>query len=163
MLRFCVTVIFVISSAQILVESANLDFKDCGSSSVAVKFLDFDCEGGQPDLCIFVKGETYHGRIGFTTTKEIANGRIVLHAIIGSAELPFPFPGDDFCKDHNITCPIESGLNEVFSMALQVPSFAPITNLEVKFAVESTDTDMPEEMCVMFLGVIKESNDLLTV
>ena len=123
--------------------------------------LDLNCEGNVPEPCKFIKGNTYSGAISFTTTEEIDNGKIVLHAIIGSIKLPFPTDKPDICSDHNLTCPIASDRNVGLTMSLGVPSVAPTTNLVVEFEIQpasgSSETDI---MCIEFLATIADSNDI---
>jgi hypothetical protein len=158
MLRLCLVLIFFISCNEIYVSSVIVPFVDCGSKSVTVQELDFDCEDGEPKPCKFIKGNTYHGNFSFTTTAEVAKGQIVIHAIIGGLTLPFPFDHPDICSNHNLTCPMASGANEVLTINLKVPAFVPSTNLVAKFEIKPTKGSATDIMCVEFLGEIVDSN-----
>jgi hypothetical protein len=160
MFRLCLALIFFISFVKNYESSVVVPFTDCGSESTTVKQLNFDCEEGTPEPCNFLKGKTYHGRISFTTKAEVPKGVIVLHAIIGSTTLSFPFTKSDLCSDHNVTCPIASGANEALTIELAVPSFAPATNLVAKFEVKPSSGSSTDIMCVEFLAEIKDSNDI---
>ncbi|CAB4027661.1 Hypothetical predicted protein [Paramuricea clavata] len=160
MFRLCLALIFLISLIKIYESSVVVPFNDCGSKSTTVKQLNFDCDEGIPEPCSFLKGKTYHGRISFTTKAEVPKGVIVLHAIIGSATLPFPFTKSDLCSDHNLTCPIASGASEVLTIELAVPSFAPATDLLAQFEVKPSSGSKTDIMCVEFLAQIKDSNDI---
>ncbi len=160
MLRLCLVLIFFISCNEIYVSSVIVPFNDCGSKSVTVQELDFDCEGGEPKPCKFIKGNTYHGNFSFTTTAEVAKGQIILHAIIASVTLPFPFDQPDICSNHNLTCPVPSGANEVLTIDLKVPAFAPNADLVAKFEIKATKKSTTDIMCVEFLGEIVNSNEI---
>ena len=134
-------------------------FKDCGSTAVTVTNLDFDCEEGKPRPCTFIKSHTYHGKISFTTTAEIRSGEIVLYAIIGPSKLPFPFDDPDICSGHNLTCPMAVKANEVLTIELKVPSFAPTINF-VAVKVKPFRGSSTSYMCVEFLSNIVNGNNL---
>ena len=163
MLRSCLAFILFISCLKIYVHSVIVPFTDCGSQSVTVEELNFDCEGGEPRPCKFIKGNTYNGKISFTAKSDVPNGTIVLHAIIGDVTLPFPFDEPNICSNHNLTCPIESGTKSVLTIKLEVPTIAPATNLVAKFEIQpssKSSTDTTDIMCVEFLADIEASNDL---
>ena len=163
MLRLCLAFVLFISCIEIYVSSVIVPFVDCGSHSFTVKQLDFDCEDGTPKPCQFMKGKTYHGTISLTATAEVSNGTIVLHAIIGSATLPFPLEEPNICANHNLSCPIKSGTKAALTIELKVPSFAPTTNLIAEFEIQPSSesaTANADIMCVKFLAKIEDSNEI---
>ena len=158
MFCFCLAFVFFVSCIDAVV----VPFTDCGSNSLTVQTLDFDCEEGKPVPCTFIKGKTYHGRISLTTKAEISEGDFILHAKIGTTTLPFPLPEPDICSGHNLTCPVASGAHEVATIELKVPTFAPSTNLVAKVEIRPTTTSPAEDddMCVEFLAKIEADNDI---
>ena len=144
-----------------LTEGVIVNFNDCGSKLGKVTSLDFDCNGGTPVPCQFTKGKTYHGKISLTPNTVINNGTIVFHAIIGGSSLPFPFPGKDLCKDHDVVCPLKADVAVVIDVALTVPSFAPVTNLVGKMEIQTSDKE--DVMCTEFLVEIVSSENSLTI
>ena len=141
-------------------KAITVPFSDCGSTAVTVTNLDLDCEEGVPEPCIFFKGHTYYGKISFTTEEKITNGTIVLHAIIGSVKLPFPFDDPNICSRHNLTCPMAAEANEVLTIDLKVPSLAPTTDLVAVFEIKPSSGSSTSYMCLKFLGKIEDGNNL---
>ena len=161
MSRSCLVLIFFVFCIGMYVSAITVPFQDCGSASVTVTNLDFDCEGNVPEPCKFIKGNTYSGTISFRTTAEIPNGKIVLHAIIGSVSLSFPLDNPNICSNHNLTCPIASSENEALTMSVKVPSIPLTTNFVAKFEIQpSSGSSEIDHMCVEFLAQIADSNDI---
>ena len=160
MSRSCVVLMFFVFCIGIYVRAITVPFVDCGSTAVTVTNLDLDCEAGVPELCKFIKGNTYHGKISFTTKEEITSGKIVLHGTIGSVKLPFPLDHPDICSGHNLTCPMAAEQNEVLTMDLEVPSYAPTTRLVVEVEIKPSSESSTSYMCMEFLGEIKDGNNL---
>ena len=164
MSRLYLALIVLISCANIIdVSAVVVPFDDCGSKSVKVTKLDFDCAKGEAVPCLFVKGDTYHGNISFTAKAEIPKGKIFLHAIIDNVSLPFKVDKPDICSEHNLKCPIHSGANEVLTIQLTVPSFAPDTNLVAKFEIKATKEATDDIMCVEVLAQIISEGNQITV
>ena len=135
-------------------------FVDCGSTAVTVTNLDLDCEAGVPEPCKFIKGNTYHGKISFTTTAEIPNGIIILHAVIKGMMYPFHFYYPDLCSGHNLTCPMAAEANEVLTTDLEVSSYAPATRLVAEFEIKPSNGPSTSYMCMQFLSEIEYGNNL---
>ena len=51
------------------------------------------------------------------------NGSV--HAILGSAKIPFPLPNADACTNGNLNCPLNVGTEYVYQAALEIPSYTP--------------------------------------
>ena len=129
-----------------------LDTVDCGSVLGEFSTLDINCdEGSLAHECELTVGKKYTGSLKVTPNTIINNGTIVLHAEIAGASLPFPFPDNNLCEDHDINCPLKPDKEVVVSITLPVPSFAPAVNFLAKMEFKSGDKDL---VCVEFLGKI---------
>lgn len=150
-LRFLLLLIFAVAveeSIGIVVQT-----KDCGSILGEFSAFQMDCdEGSTAELCMISTGKKYDGSVRVTPNTIISNGTILLHAIIGKAELPFPFPDKDLCTEHNVTCPLKRDVDVVVSLALTVPSFAPKVNIEARIEFISSSKDL---VCLEFLAEIR--------
>jgi hypothetical protein len=162
MLRSCVALVLFIFCIEIYVSSVNVPFKDCGSKSLTVEELDFGCEGGQREPCVFIEGKTYSGNISFTTTAGVANGTLVLHAIFENVTLPYPCPNPNVCSHHNLTCPIESGTKAVMTITLEVPSVPIVADFIAEIEIQplnKSSTADDDIMCAKFLAEIRASDE----
>lgn len=129
-----------------------VDTTDCGSD--LGKFSDFqmDCdEGSTAALCMISDSKSYSGSMKVTPNTIINNGTISLHAIIGGTSLPFPFPDNDLCKDHSVSCPMKPNVEVVVSLSITVPSYAPKLNIIAKIELTSNSEDL---VCLEFLASI---------
>ena len=154
MSRLHLALMVLISCANIMdVSAVVVPCRDCGSKSVKVTKLDFDCASGVAVPCLFMKGHTYQGNISFTAKAEIPEGQIDLHAITAEVILPFPLDKPDICSEHNLKCPIEFGANEVLTIQLTVPSFVPAINMQAKFEILSTKE---ANMCLEVVATIQD-------
>ena len=130
---------------------------DCGSPLGDFSDLDIDCdEGSTVELCKLSKGKTYKGTLKVTPNTIINNATIVLHALIGSAELPFPIPDKDLCNNHDVVCPLKPKEEVEVSISIAIPSIAPSTGLKAKMEFQSGGGDL---VCLEFLGSIGSGLD----
>ena len=155
----CLT-FFILCVMNVFASAIVVPFQDCGSTNIKVTELNFDCEGNKPEPCTFLKGKTYHGNFSIKTTAEVSKGIIVLHAFIGGVKLPFPIEHPNICSDHGLSCPIPSGAEQVMTISLKVPSFAPTTNLEAQIEVKPSTTASTDDMCIKIIAQIISSNDI---
>ena len=150
-LRFLLLLMFAVAveeSIGIVVQA-----KDCGSTLGKFSAFQMDCDAGSSaEVCKFSAGKKYDGSMRVTPNTVIQNGTIVLHAIIGGTEVPFPFPDKDLCKKHNVTCPLKPKVDVVVSLALSVPSHVPKLNIVAKIELKSSDEDL---VCLEFLAEIR--------
>lgn len=154
--------LFILCTLLANVISVSVPFITCPDEAPASTAfeLDFNCEGGVSTPCTLIKGKTYAGNITFTPKTTINAGQIFLYDIAGEEKLPFPFDKSDFCKGHNLNCPLPAGQKQVFKMELAVPSFAPPANYKVEIEVRPPKSSA-SLMCLQFLVTIADkSNDI---
>lgn len=75
-------------------------------------------------------------------------------AIFGPVSIPVPFP-DDACRYYNLTCPIRSGDEQTFALAMPVKSTYPKVDLDLQLKLINQDVE--QIACVMFPAQVVEN------
>lgn len=148
--------IFLLLMFAIAVEKSTgiaISATDCGSVLGKFSDLEINCdEGSTAEDCKLSIGKKYTGSLKVTPNTAINKAKIVLHAIIGRATLPFPFPDNDLCKNHNVVCPLKADTQYTVEIELDIPSYAPKVNFEAKMEFQSGGEDL---VCLKFIGTLQ--------
>ncbi|XP_074633267.1 NPC intracellular cholesterol transporter 2-like [Acropora palmata] len=125
-------------------------FKNCTKNDdVTVGSLDINPCSEEP--CIFHKGSTVSVTVVFTPLEEVKSGELSVDAIAFGHRLPM-VRKENICEGHGVTCPLEKGKKQTFTINQKVEMYYPPLPIDVEAYVEN---DNRKILCIRFKAVIK--------
>lgn len=127
-----------------------VNFENCTKNDdVTVESLDINPCSEEP--CIFHKGSTVSVTVMFTPLEEVKSGELSVDAIAFGHRLPM-VNKENICEGHGVTCPLEKGKKQTFTIDQKVERYYPPLPIVVEAYVEN---DNRKILCIKFHAVIK--------
>nr|XP_015927737.2 ecdysteroid-regulated 16 kDa protein-like [Parasteatoda tepidariorum] len=132
-------VYYPVMMAMMVSPGANY-YKDCGSRTGAIESLTISGCLDSLNVCTLRRGSTADIAIQF---KSATDSNTVTASVMGQlygVEIPFPLDNMDGCQS-GVTCPIIIGQSYTYQKSIQIQSYYPPTNVNVKFQLKDDNSN----------------------